>query len=42
MKVSVLKPYRLSENGNYEFGIQDIEGYTVVLTSPLQTSRRSE
>ena len=35
MSVNVLRPCQLSENGNYEFWIQDMEGYTVVLTSPL-------
>jgi predicted enzyme related to lactoylglutathione lyase len=35
MSVHVLRPCQLSENGNYEFWIQDMEGYTVVLTSPL-------
>ena len=36
MKVEVLKPSQISENGNWEFWLRDSEGYTVVLTSPLQ------
>ncbi len=35
MKVDVLKPARLSENGNHEFWLRDPDGYGVVLTSPL-------
>lgn len=35
MNVLVLRPRQLSENGNYEFWIRDLEGYTVVLTSSL-------
>ena len=35
MKVKVLRPSKLSENGNWEYWLQDTEGYTVVLTSPL-------
>lgn len=35
MEVTVLRPSQLSENGNYEFWIRDLEGYVVVLTSPL-------
>lgn len=35
MKVEVIRPERLSENGNWEFWIRDLEGYMVVLTSPL-------
>ncbi|MEO8272066.1 MAG: hypothetical protein ABI557_20315, partial [Aureliella sp.] len=36
MNVQVVRPSQLSENGNCEFWIRDPEGYTVVLTSPLQ------
>lgn len=35
LNVKILKPRRLSENGNYEFWLSDPDGYTVVLTSPL-------
>ena len=35
MNVHVLRPSQLSENGNWEYWLQDNEGYTVVLTSPL-------
>jgi extradiol dioxygenase family protein len=35
MKVHTLKERRLSENGNWEYWLQDPNGYTVVLTSPL-------
>ncbi len=35
MKVERLKEPRLSENGNWEFWLRDLNGYTVVLTSPL-------
>ena len=35
MKVERLKEPRLSENGNWEFWLRDLDGYTVVLTSPL-------
>ena len=35
MKVEVIRSARLSENGNWEFWIRDLEGYMVVLTSPL-------
>ena len=35
MKVVTLKERRLSENGNWEFWLRDLDGYTVVLTSPL-------
>src|SRR5690348_7193943 len=35
MKVEIIRPARLSENGNWEFWIRDLEGYMVVLTSPL-------
>jgi predicted enzyme related to lactoylglutathione lyase len=36
MNVEVLRPSQISENGNWEFWLRDSEGYTVVLTSPLQ------
>jgi extradiol dioxygenase family protein len=35
MKVATLKERHLSENGNWEFWLRDLDGYTVVLTSPL-------
>ena len=35
MNVDVIRPARLSENGNWEFWIRDLEGYMVMLTSPL-------
>lgn len=34
-KVEVLKERRFSENGNWEHWLRDLDGYTVVLTSPL-------
>lgn len=36
MNVDVIKEKYLSENGNWEFWLRDSEGYTIVLTSPLQ------
>jgi hypothetical protein len=36
MHVEVLRPSQISENGNWEYWLRDREGYTVVLTSPLQ------
>lgn len=35
MKVDIIKPDQLSENGNWEFWLRDPNGYTLVLTSPL-------
>ena len=35
MKVTTIKERQLSENGNWEFWLRDLDGYTVVLTSPL-------
>jgi hypothetical protein len=35
LKVEVLKERRFSENGNWEYWLRDLDGYTVVLTSPL-------
>jgi extradiol dioxygenase family protein len=35
MKVEVLRPSQISQNGNWEYWLRDLEGYTVVLTSPL-------
>jgi extradiol dioxygenase family protein len=35
MKVEVVKPRYLSENGNFEFWLRDPDGYSLVLTSPL-------
>ena len=35
LKVEVIKPAHLSENGNHEFWIRDPDGYSLVLTSPL-------
>ncbi len=35
MNVEVLKERRWSENANWEFWLRDLDGYTVVLTSPL-------
>jgi len=36
MSVEVIKAEKLSENGNWEFWLRDLEGYTVVITSPLE------
>ena len=36
MQVTTLKERHLSENGNWEFWLRDPDGYTLVLTSPLQ------
>lgn len=36
MNVDIIKEKYLSENGNWEFWLRDPEGYTIVLTSPLQ------
>jgi extradiol dioxygenase family protein len=35
MKVDVLKERLWSENGNWEYWLRDLDGYLVVLTSPL-------
>jgi predicted enzyme related to lactoylglutathione lyase len=35
MKVEVVRPRQWSDNGNWEFWLRDLDGYTVVLTSPL-------
>jgi hypothetical protein len=35
LKVTTLKERHLSENGNWELWLRDLDGYTVVLTSPL-------
>ena len=35
MKVDVVRPPRLSSNGNFEFWLRDPDGYSLVLTSPL-------
>ena len=35
MKVEEIRERRLSENGNWEYWLRDLGGYTVVLTSPL-------
>jgi hypothetical protein len=35
MNIEVLIDRRLSENGNWELWLRDLEGYLVVLTSPL-------
>jgi len=35
LAAEVLRPRRLSENGNWELWLRDPDGYTVVLTSPL-------
>ena len=35
MKVTTIKERQLTENGNCEFWLRDLDGYTVVLTSPL-------
>lgn len=35
MNVEIIKPRRWSENGNWECWLRDLDGYTVVLTSPL-------
>jgi hypothetical protein len=35
LKAETLKERRLSENGNWEYWLRDLDGYTVVLTSPL-------
>jgi hypothetical protein len=35
MQVEVVKNRLWSENANWEFWIRDLDGYTVVLTSPL-------
>ena len=42
MEVEIIKPSQISENGNWEFWLHDTEGYTVVLTSPLQLAPPSE
>lgn len=36
LDVVIIKSYHLSENGNYEFWINDPDGYLLVLTSPLE------
>ncbi|MEO8429357.1 MAG: VOC family protein [Verrucomicrobiota bacterium] len=35
MKAEVIKPRHRSENAHYECWLRDLEGYTVVLASPL-------
>ena len=35
MRIEVVKEPFLSENGNHEFWLRDLDGYGVVLTSPL-------
>jgi catechol 2,3-dioxygenase-like lactoylglutathione lyase family enzyme len=35
LRVEVIKPSYLSENGNWEFWLRDPDGYVVVLTNPL-------
>ncbi len=35
MHVAVTRPRHLSENGNWELWLRDLDGYGVVLTSPL-------
>lgn len=35
MRVDVIKESHLSENMNWEFWLHDLDGYIVVLTSPL-------
>ncbi len=34
MKAEFIRPSQVSENGNQECWLRDLEGYTVVLTSP--------
>lgn len=35
MKAEIIRPARLSENGNHELWLRDPDGYGLVLTSPL-------
>ena len=35
MQVEVIKPRLWSENANWEYWLRDLDGYTIVLTSPL-------
>ena len=35
LNVDIIRPRRLSENGNWECWVRDLDGYVVVLASPL-------
>ena len=39
MKADILKPRHRSENAHYELWLSDLEGYTVVLASPLGSAK---
>lgn len=39
MGAATLKARRFSENGNWEYWLRDLDGYTVVLTSPLPAAK---
>ena len=42
MQVEIIKPSHLSENQNWELWLRDLDGYTLVLTSPLPRQGNSD